>query len=151
MRSEPICGRSMRGEIVLWVMIESRDALKNCREIAKTPGIGGLFIGPSDLAFSLGVPLNDPAVEVAIENVAAIAKETGVPLGTLCGGNEVQKRLSQGFQFLAVGSDGGLSGSVSDAVKAGRTKRIIVEPEPPEQSRLQNGQIGHLDSKNHRQ
>lgn len=110
-----------RGELVLWVMIETEAAVKNCREISQTPGIGGLFVGPSDLAFSLGVPLNDPAVEQAIEKVVAVAKETGVPLGTLCSGSQVEKRLSQGFRFLAVGGDGGLSGSVQQAVKTGRS------------------------------
>lgn len=109
-----------KGELVLWVMIESEPAVENIRAIAAVPGIGGLFIGPSDLAFSLGVPLGDPAVETAIEKVVAAAKEAKVPLGTLCGGNEVEKRLAQGFRFLAVGSDGGVSGSVQDAVKKGR-------------------------------
>ena len=109
-----------RGELVLWVMIESELGVENCRAIAETPGIGGLFVGPSDLAFSLGVPLGDPAVEEAIEKIAAIAKETGVPLGTLCSGKDVEKRRSQGFRFLAVGSDGGMSGSVQEAVKTGR-------------------------------
>lgn len=110
-----------KGELVLWVMIESEPAVENIRAIAAVPGIGGLFIGPSDLAFSLGVPLGDPAVEVAIEKVVAAAKEAKVPLGTLCGGNEVEKRLAQGFRFLAVGSDGGLSGGVQEAVKKGRS------------------------------
>lgn len=109
-----------KGELVLWVMIESEPAVENIRAIAAVPGIGGLFIGPSDLAFSLGVPLGDPAVETAIETIVAAAKEAKIPLGTLCGGNEVEKRLAQGFQFLAVGSDGGVSGSVQDAVKKGR-------------------------------
>lgn len=110
-----------KGELVLWVMIESEPAVENIHAIAAVPGIGGLFIGPSDLAFSLGVPLGDPAVETAIEKVVAAAREAKVPLGTLCGGGEVEKRLSQGFHFLAVGSDGGLSGSVQDAVKKGRS------------------------------
>lgn len=109
-----------KGELVLWVMIESEPAVENIRAIAAVPGIGGLFIGPSDLAFSLGVPLGDPAVETAIETIVAAAKEAKIPLGTLCGGNEVEKRLAQGFRFLAVGSDGGVSGSVQDAVKKGR-------------------------------
>jgi 4-hydroxy-2-oxoheptanedioate aldolase len=109
-----------KGELVLWVMIESEPAVENIRAIAAVPGIGGLFIGPSDLAFSLGVPLGDPAVETAIETIVAAAREAKIPLGTLCGGNEVEKRLAQGFQFLAVGSDGGVSGSVQDAVKKGR-------------------------------
>jgi 4-hydroxy-2-oxoheptanedioate aldolase len=109
-----------QGEIALWLMIETASAIENIREIAAVPGIGGLFIGPSDLAFSLGVPLGDPAVETAIEKVVAAAKESGVPLGTLCGSSQVEKRLAQGFRFLAVGSDSGPSGGVRDAVKAGR-------------------------------
>lgn len=113
-----------KGELVLWVMIESEPAVENIRAIAAVPGIGGLFIGPSDLAFSLGVPLGDPAVETAIEKVVAAAKEANVPLGTLCGGSEVERRLAQGFRFLAVGSDGGISGSVQEAVKKGRSYKV---------------------------
>jgi 4-hydroxy-2-oxoheptanedioate aldolase len=109
-----------KGELVLWLMIETEAAIENIRDIAATPGIAGLFIGPSDLAFSLGVPLGDPAVELAIEKVVAAAKESDVPLGTLCGQSQVEKRLAQGFRFLAVGSDSGPSGNVRDAVKTGR-------------------------------
>ncbi|MBG90007.1 MAG: aldolase [Verrucomicrobiales bacterium] len=109
-----------QGEIALWLMIETKASIKNIREIAAVPGIGGLFIGPSDLAFSLGVPLGDPAVEVAMQNVVKAAKEANVPLGTLCGGSQVEMRLSQGFRFLAVGSDSGPGGNVRDAVKTGR-------------------------------
>ncbi len=108
------------GELVLWVMVESASAVEHIHAIAATPGIGGLFVGPSDLAFSLGVPLGDPAVEEAIGKVIAAAKEAGVPLGTLCGAGEVEKRLAQGFTFLAVGGDGGISGAVQEAVKKGR-------------------------------
>ena len=79
------------------------------REPIGKRGVGGMFLGPSDLAFSLGVPLGDPAVETAIEKVLAVSKRTGVPLGTLCGTNEVEKRLAQGFRFLAVGGDSGPS------------------------------------------
>lgn len=109
-----------KGEIALWLMIETEEAVNNCLEIARTPGVGGLFLGPSDLAFSLGVPLGDPAVETAIEKVVAACKEAGVPLGTLCGAGDVEKRLSQGFRFLAVGGDTGPSASVKEAVSIGR-------------------------------
>jgi 4-hydroxy-2-oxoheptanedioate aldolase len=109
-----------KGELALWLMIETREAVDNCVEIAQTPGVSGLFLGPSDLAFSLGVPLGDPAVEIAIEKVVAASKQTGVPLGTLCGAGDVEKRLAQGFRFLAVGGDSGPSGSVKEAVSIGR-------------------------------
>jgi 2-keto-3-deoxy-L-rhamnonate aldolase RhmA len=64
--------------------------------------------------------LGDPAVETAIEKVVAASKQAGVPLGTLCGSGEVEKRLAQGFRFLAVGGDAGPSASVKEAVSIGR-------------------------------
>lgn len=108
-----------KGEILLWIMIETREALKNCRAIASTPGVSGLFIGPSDLAFSMGLPLGHPDVEAAMEEVLKIAREVGVTCGTLTSANEVEKRLKQGFHFLAVGSDSGLSSTVQEALKIG--------------------------------
>ena len=108
-----------KGELALWLMIETQEAVDNCAEIARTPGVSGLFLGPSDLAFSMGVPLGDPAVEAAIEKVLAASK-AAVPLGTLCGAGDVERRLAQGFRFLAVGGDAGPSASVKEAVSIGR-------------------------------
>jgi 4-hydroxy-2-oxoheptanedioate aldolase len=107
-----------KGEILLWLMIETRAALKNIRAIASTPGVSGLFIGPSDLAFSMGLPLGHPEVETAMTEVVRIAQEVGVPCGTLCSAAEVEQRLAQGYRFLAVGSDSGLSSAVQDALRA---------------------------------
>jgi len=111
------------GELILWVMIESGEAVENVAEIVAVPGIGGLFIGPSDLAFSLGVPLGDPAVEEAIEKVLAAAAEAGIPVGTTSSGNTVERRLAQGFRFLTVGSDGGPSSGTTEALRKGRAFR----------------------------
>ena len=113
-----------KGELVLWLMIETKAAVDNCLEIARTPGIGGLFLGPSDLAFSLGVPLGDPSVEKATEKVLAACQQTDVPLGTLCSAGDVERRLAQGFRFLAVGGDSGPSGSVTEAVRKGRAFKV---------------------------
>ena len=44
-------------------MIETRQAVENIREIVTVPGISGLFVGPSDLSFALGVPPGSPAAE----------------------------------------------------------------------------------------
>jgi 4-hydroxy-2-oxoheptanedioate aldolase len=108
-----------KGELLLWLMIETRAAVENCRAIALTPGVSGLFVGPSDLAFSMGVPLGHPEVEAAIEKVAQISKETGVPCGTLTSGAGVARRLEQGYRFLAVGGDGGLGTGVQEAMRTG--------------------------------
>jgi 4-hydroxy-2-oxoheptanedioate aldolase len=106
-----------KGELLLWLMIETKQAVENIQEIVRVPGIGGLFIGPTDLAFSLGVPLGDPEVEKAMEKVLAACREAKVPCGTFDA--QVTKRLRQGFQFLAVGVDDGASGNVQEALKQG--------------------------------
>lgn len=108
-----------KGELLLWLMIETKSAIENIDAIARTPGVSGLFVGPSDLAFSLGLPFNHAEVEASIEKVVRAAKAAGVPVGTLTSGAGVTRRLEQGFDFLAVGSDGGLSGGVQEAIRAG--------------------------------
>jgi 4-hydroxy-2-oxoheptanedioate aldolase len=108
-----------KGEILLWLMIETKSAVENIEAIAATPGVSGLFIGPSDLAFSLGVPLGHPEVEVAIDKVLKAARAAGVKCGTLTSGTGVTRRLEQGFDFLAVGSDGGTSAGVQEALRLG--------------------------------
>ena len=37
-------------------MIETREGIENLDEIAATPGLDGLYIGPSDLSIALGLP-----------------------------------------------------------------------------------------------
>ena len=91
-----------KGELLLWFMIESREGVEHAREIAAVPGVGGLFLGPGDLAFSLGVPLGDPRVEEPIRKVLAACRETGVPCGTVAETPEIDGRLQQGFRFLVV-------------------------------------------------
>ena len=111
------------GELLLWLMVESVEAVKNIRPILKTPGVSGVFVGPSDLSFSMGVPLGDPRVEEEIAKIVAACKETKVPCGTLTAEKEVSDRLKQGFRFLAVGADSGISASVQRSIEAARATR----------------------------
>lgn len=108
-----------KGEILVWLMIETKASVENIAAICAVPGVSGLFVGPSDLAFSLGVPLGHPEVEVAIAKVLQAAKAAGVKIGTLTSGAGVTRRLEQGFDFLAVGSDGGTSSGVQEALRLG--------------------------------
>ena len=110
------------GELLLWCMIESREGVDHAGEIASTPGVSGIFLGPSDLAASLGVTEDHPDVAAATQRVVDACKKAGVPCGTLVGGPAVADRLKQGFQFLAVGSDGGISAGVRRSLDIGRGK-----------------------------
>lgn len=110
-----------RGEILVWCMIESVKGVENIRAIVRTPGVSGIFVGPSDLSFSMGVASErDPAEEEAIAKVVQACQEAGVPCGTLTSGEGVPQRLKQGFRFVAVGGDGGLSGGVQRGLELGR-------------------------------
>lgn len=109
-----------RGELLLWCMVESGEGVEHAREIASTPGVSGIFLGPSDLAVSLGIAESDPRLEQATEKVLAACRETGTPCGTLTSGEKVAKRLKQGFRFLAVGSDSGLPASTERSLRIGR-------------------------------
>ena len=99
--------------LAILVMIETVQAVENAESILLVDGIVGCFIGPSDLALSLGVSLQDTGPgtehEAAIMEVLGAAKKTGKAAGKHCrSGAEVSARIAQGFQFLALSSDAGL-------------------------------------------
>jgi 4-hydroxy-2-oxoheptanedioate aldolase len=108
------------GELLLWCMVESREGVEHAEEIASTPGVSGIFLGPSDLATSLGVGEDHQKVEEATHRVLNACKKAGIACGTLVSGQAVATRLKQGFGFLAVGSDSGISAGVQRSLEIGR-------------------------------
>ena len=91
-------------------MIETRAALDNVDAIAATPGIDGLFLGPSDLSIALsqGATLDPLSADVdcELERIAQAAGKAGKILGAYCHSAERAAALAKrGVRFLAVGSD----------------------------------------------
>ncbi len=98
-------------EISVVVQIENQNGLNNLSKILNVDGIDCIFVGPSDLAASLGYlgNINHPEVQTAIRLVFDTAKEHGKPCGILTGSEEDAKRyISWGATFVAVGADIGL-------------------------------------------
>ncbi|KIJ56177.1 hypothetical protein M422DRAFT_150703 [Sphaerobolus stellatus SS14] len=62
-------------EIIVCAQIESRDAVENLEEIAQTPGIDVLFIGPYDLSLALGYPTPNPDPHPEVEKIIQRIKE----------------------------------------------------------------------------
>jgi 4-hydroxy-2-oxoheptanedioate aldolase len=92
------------------VMIETIQAVEHAEAILAVEGVVGCFIGPNDLALSMGLSQKDmgpgTAHEAAMLAVLAAAKKTGKAAGKHCfNAAEVTLRIGQGFQFLALGSD----------------------------------------------
>jgi 4-hydroxy-2-oxoheptanedioate aldolase len=95
-------------EICLLVQVESRLGLDNVAAIAQVDGIDGVFLGPSDLAASLGHRGNPghPDVVAAIEGAIATILATGNPAGLLTPDERLARRyLELGATFVAVGTE----------------------------------------------
>ncbi|MDZ4096912.1 MAG: aldolase/citrate lyase family protein [Paracoccaceae bacterium] len=72
-------------QICLLVQVETAEALHHIEAIAAVDGVDGIFIGPADLAASMGHPGNPghPAVKTAILDAIARIKAAGKPAGIL--------------------------------------------------------------------
>lgn len=72
-------------EICLLVQVETAEALHHIEAIAAIEGVDGIFIGPADLAASMGYPGNPsaPQVRAAILDAIARIRTAGKPAGIL--------------------------------------------------------------------
>ena len=95
-------------ELCLLVQVETAAALSALEEIAAVDGVDGVFIGPADLAASLGHPGNPghPDVKAAIEDAIARIQAAGKPAGILTTDEAFARRCMElGTRFTAVGVD----------------------------------------------
>lgn len=96
--------------VLVIAMIETGRGLENVDEIAATPGIDGLFIGPSDLAISLGrsprVADDDTDARDAHARIIAAAHAHGAVAGIHAGTDRhIEAALEAGADFISVGTD----------------------------------------------
>jgi len=95
-------------EICLLAQVETGPALDELEAIAETDGVDGVFIGPSDLAASLG-HIGQPGhadVQARIEDAIKRLQAVGTPGGILTANHDEARRyIDWGFTFVAVGID----------------------------------------------
>lgn len=108
----PYLSESAKAETPLcFVMIETAEALDHLDAIAATPGVDGLFVGPVDLALSLGhgaALVMPDAVLAAIGDVVAACERHGKIAGCPAFGlPNAQALIERGVHFVAIGSDTG--------------------------------------------
>ena len=97
-------------EVFLAVQIESAQAVENADEIFAIEGVDGCWIGPSDLALSMGLKVSDmgghPAHNEAVAHVLEMCQKHGKIPGYACGSIEMGKRrIAEGFKFVNIGVD----------------------------------------------
>ncbi len=94
--------------VMVVAVVENTIGLSHIEDIAAVPGIDVLFIGTSDLSFSLGLRgrQDHPRLEEAIARIVAAAQRNGKILGRPGLKPEKIKRYQdQGFQFFMAGTD----------------------------------------------
>lgn len=84
-RHLPRDAESLEGRAACFVMIETVEAVENIEAIVATPGLAGVYVGPGDLAITMG---HKPAVwptyedlRSACKKVAAACRQVGVTAG----------------------------------------------------------------------
>jgi 4-hydroxy-2-oxoheptanedioate aldolase len=97
-------------EVLCFVMVETRQGVDNVEEIAATPGLDGIYIGPVDLAIGLGLtPAVEKTEEIHVNAVARIretCKKRGIISGIHCiSGMSAAKRVNEGFGLVTFTKD----------------------------------------------
>lgn len=130
--------RNSNNEILVVLQIEHITGVENADAILSVPGVDACFIGPNDLAASmgigLGVPLEseDPALKEAIFAIRDACIRNGVAPGIhTSGAAGANQRIGEGFQFCALASElrymvGGLRDDIAQ-LDWKRTETIEIE------------------------
>ena len=96
--------------LVSLAMIETVEALSNVDAICATDGLTGVYVGPSDLAVSMGykpgLDRQEPDVDEAIGTIMAAAQKHGKRAGIHCGAPAyLTSAFVRGFSFATIASD----------------------------------------------
>lgn len=97
-------------EVLCFVMIETVAAVERAEEICATTGLDGVYVGPADLAISMGVQFGrEPLPQAhreAIDHVVTACRANGIVPGTHTGGGaDARTALDAGFRMATVSTD----------------------------------------------
>jgi 2-keto-3-deoxy-L-rhamnonate aldolase RhmA len=99
---------SADNETLVALQIESREGLSSVEEIAATPNLDVLFIGPYDLTISMGIAeqFQNPAFWDAVDRVVAACNANGIAAGLQTGDMALLKEARRrGVRFLLYSND----------------------------------------------
>lgn len=112
------------GELLMIALIESPEAIGNLEKILSVPGVGAVFIGPSDLQNNMGyrgqgvtmpgaggAPADTvvPEAEALIRKALSICKARNFPTAILTNSLDLEARVAQGANMPTIGADGGFT------------------------------------------
>ena len=97
-------------EILLFAMIETREALNNLDAILQVKGLDGVYVGPTDLALSLGKPATldptDTEVLAAMKTIVDKTRKAGKIAGSHTDSAKTAlKRYADGYHYCTLIND----------------------------------------------
>lgn len=114
---------TVNGAVLCLAMVETREGVAHVEEIMRTPGIDGAYVGPADLAVSMGltpkVALQDGEHAAAIDTIVAACAGNGKPAAISGNPKAMGER---GFRMVTAGSDTGF-------VQAGLDRAVALRAE----------------------
>ena len=123
--------RNVENDLCILAQIESARGVENASAIAAVEGLDGFFVGPSDLAASLGHmgQPTAPAVQQAIEQALAAATAAGKGCGILARNTtEALRYAEMGYLMIGLGTDQGLLAKASDDLVEGFRNKLLGQP-----------------------
>jgi 4-hydroxy-2-oxoheptanedioate aldolase len=120
--------------ILCFAMIETKEAFENVEEIAATPGLDGLYIGPADLTLGLtgrqyrtGFDREEPEMVAAIRRIRDVAHAAGIRAALHNGSAAyAAKAIGWGFDLVTVSNDVRLLAGAAEA-SVGELRRRLGE------------------------
>lgn len=100
--------KNAANELCVMVQIETVKGFENLAAIAAVPGVDSIFIGPSDLAASMGMlgDVGNPAVQQKLKEAAKQLRQLRKPCGILGMNPEMTAQfIGYGYDWVAIGSD----------------------------------------------
>jgi 4-hydroxy-2-oxoheptanedioate aldolase len=94
----------------VFAMVETAQGLSALDEICAVPGLAGVYVGPADLAISLGYTLADawsrPTVLDAMARIQGAASSAGLVTGIHANAGKLGKDMAQlGFRMITLASE----------------------------------------------
>jgi 4-hydroxy-2-oxoheptanedioate aldolase len=117
-------------QVAIFAMIETAEGLKNLESICQTPGLTGIFIGPADLSFALGLAPKadneDPLHIETVKHIIATCKKHDLVVGIYSDNPSYAQQAAQwGIQLIVVASDARLiSSAATQKIAAFKNKTI---------------------------
>jgi 4-hydroxy-2-oxoheptanedioate aldolase len=110
-------------ETLVVVHIETAEAVERASEIAGVDGVDVVFIGPTDLSQSLGVPgqTQHPDVQAAIDKIVQAVSKTTAALGIMVPNAAAARQWRQrGARYVAIGMENILAPAAREYLKTVR-------------------------------